>query len=51
MSARVDAVVSDAELFGVAGFAEEPLEHWRRVLSVNLDRALVMTEAAYRGAW
>lgn len=45
---RVDVVVNNAGLFNFAPFADERLEDWRRVFSVNVEGALLMTQAAAR---
>lgn len=45
---RVDTIVNNAALFNFAPFAEERLEDWRRVFSVNVEGALLMTQAASR---
>lgn len=45
---RVDVVVNNAALFNFARFEDERLEDWRRVFSVNVEGALLMTQAAGR---
>ena len=45
---RVDAVVSNAGIYGTAPFDELSVEQWRRMLQVHLDGAFYLAQPAYR---
>lgn len=45
---RLDAVVSNAGIFGTIPFDELSVEDWRRMLSVHLDGAFYLSQPAYR---
>ncbi len=43
---RLDAMVSNAGIGGTYAFIEQPLDHWQRVLAVNLTGPLLCGQAA-----
>lgn len=45
---RVDAVVSNAGIFGTVPFDELSVEQWKRMLAVHLDGAFYLSQPAYR---
>lgn len=45
---RLDAVVSNAGIFGSAPFDELSVEDWRRMLRVHLDGGFYLSQPAYR---
>ncbi len=45
---RLDAMVSNAGIGGTYAFIEQPLDHWQRVLAVNLTGPLLCGQAAAR---
>jgi len=45
---RLDAVVSNAGIFGTVPFDDLMVEDWRRMLSVHLDGAFHISQPAYR---
>ncbi|HVS68738.1 MAG TPA: SDR family NAD(P)-dependent oxidoreductase [Mycobacteriales bacterium] len=45
---RVDAVVSNAGIFGTIPFDELTVEQWQRMLSVHLDGAFHLSQPAFR---
>ena len=46
---RLDILVNSAGIFELAEFAGLPLEHWRRVLDVNLTAPMALSQRAVRG--
>src|SRR5439155_201052 len=45
---RLDVLVSNAGIGGTHAFLDEPLEHWNRVLAVNLTGVFLCGQAAAR---
>jgi NAD(P)-dependent dehydrogenase (short-subunit alcohol dehydrogenase family) len=45
---RVDIVVSNAGIYGLAPFAELAVEDWRRMLNVHLDGSFHVSQPAFR---
>jgi NAD(P)-dependent dehydrogenase (short-subunit alcohol dehydrogenase family) len=45
---RVDAVISNAGIFGTAAFEDLTADEWRRMLRVHLDGAFHLSQPAYR---
>lgn len=45
---RLDVMVSNAGIAGTYAFLEQPLDHWQRVLAVNLTGPLLCGQAAAR---
>ena len=45
---RLDAVVSNAGIFGTVPFAELPHDDWRRMLNVHLDGGFYLSQPAFR---
>jgi NAD(P)-dependent dehydrogenase (short-subunit alcohol dehydrogenase family) len=45
---RLDAVVSNAGIFGTAPFDELAIDDWNHMLSVHLDGAFYLSQPAYR---
>lgn len=45
---RLDAVVSNAGIFGTVQFDELSAESWRRMLNVHLDGSFYLSQPAYR---
>jgi NAD(P)-dependent dehydrogenase (short-subunit alcohol dehydrogenase family) len=45
---RLDAVVSNAGIFGTVPFDEIPAEDWRRMLNVHLDGSFYLSQPAFR---
>jgi len=45
---RLDAVVSNAGIFGTVPFDEIPADDWRRMLNVHLDGSFYLSQPAFR---
>lgn len=45
---RLDAVVSNAGIYGMVPFDELPIEDWRRMLSVHLDGGFYLSQPAFK---
>ncbi|MCV7082172.1 SDR family NAD(P)-dependent oxidoreductase [Mycolicibacterium insubricum] len=45
---RIDAVISNAGIFGSVAFDELTPQQWRRMLEVHLDGGFYLSQAAYR---
>ena len=45
---RLDAVVSNAGIFGTVPFDELPVDDWKRMLTVHLDGGFYLSQPAYR---
>jgi NAD(P)-dependent dehydrogenase (short-subunit alcohol dehydrogenase family) len=45
---RVDAVISNAGIYGTVAFDELSVDQWRRMLGIHLDGAFYLAQPAYR---
>jgi NAD(P)-dependent dehydrogenase (short-subunit alcohol dehydrogenase family) len=45
---RVDAVISNAGIYGTVAFDEMSVEQWRRMLQIHLDGSFYLAQPAYR---